>query len=643
MILNTLNDKIILLLLFSFPEWSQGSWADLNIIGGSADYTYAFYVEDLNGETNKKRLNDEGENGNAETAMLTRVPINDHRTRFDRNRRSLNSTYYIRKPTTPVPFDSYPYIGMTNEYGMQVDKSNILEKVLELLKLRSKRQLKSIEEVDMRILPYQEEDKIDYDPNNRGYGSHPTGPTPPPSPPPTPPNTPPRKPLPSIEKTKNVKKYLSEFHDEVSKASKNPTHLKNVLNNRKKRSNSINDDSMTSHLQTPLLLVSSLEDTIKKYNSLDEHKVQQKQEKSFRFFEHIYGDGNHDLTMMTPYQTHKQEIALMDSQNKKPIEVTHENNNVEQPWFSYQKDTFYNILAKDNKPSFVIKNMNKNRNKRSVDEIQKSDYTSEYDYDDEEAVLEQIRIAEEEKKKIFEKWWPEFQENAMIEYKNRWRLAKGIEEENYDKYPERKPVPSPIDYLQLSEKNGVPYKEAVIQWREMERTHRMWRAEVEYLVYPYRNSPDVVMNDFDMTYKDIEYDFNPQYPEGTSKDPTAYRVQTLPGGYRLTARQSRRNAWNERQLRAASKKTVISNRYKKRFITSGTKKKFLDKDNLKGSREKRSYDDEFLKHHPLSRFTWHCILSVDSDSSQTQDVGLKFLTVGGEMIHHKIPSEQSHE
>jgi len=307
--------------------------------------------------------------------------------------------------------------------------------------------------------------------------------------------------------------------------------------------------------------------------------------------------------------------------------------------FNYLMYRLYHVLGSDRRPSvtMVSKNTEKEfatRNKRSADDYD-TETTTVDELEDEEIVLEKTRIAEQKKSESFMKWWNEFQPRAVIEYENRKHWREQLNNKDYDNYPERKPLPSPIEYLKSCKADGIPYKDALIKWRQKERVYRMWRAEVEYTAYPGRNRPEVVMEDFDLTYKDIIYDFDPQHPEGTADDPTAYLVQTLSNGSRVPARKSRHDVWQEKQARmfpSSAEKTqeqLLENEVL-RSIASRT---------TTNNRKRRNSDQR-----TTSKVAWRCMMPVDADLNDPLTLpenGVKYLTVGGRVIEDKTELYES--
>jgi len=302
--------------------------------------------------------------------------------------------------------------------------------------------------------------------------------------------------------------------------------------------------------------------------------------------------------------------------------------------FNYLMYKVYHLLASEKRPSIAIVNENtekefRTRNKRSVDDYD-IETTTVDELEDEEKVLEKTRIAEQKATESFTKWWNEFQPRAVVEYENRKHWREQLNNEDYDNYPERKPSPSPIEYLKSCKAKGIPYKDALIQWRQIERLHRMWRAEVEYTAYPNKNRPEIVMEDFDLTYKDIIYDFDPQHPEGTADDPTAYLVQTQPNGSRIPARKSRHDVWLEKQARAFP--SPVEN-VQEQLLENEVLRSVESQSTIK-NRKRRSSDQR-----TTSKVAWRCMMPVDADLNEPQTLpenGVKYLTVGGRIIEDKM-------
>lgn len=210
---------------------------------------------------------------------------------------------------------------------------------------------------------------------------------------------------------------------------------------------------------------------------------------------------------------------------------------------------------------------------------------------DEEAALINTREMEKERMERFMQWW-----------EDRKQMAFTRMEKKSPSYLDWNYLPSAEEFLYQATVLGIPLNEALLEWRGMERARRLWKAQLAYTAYPGQHSPAVTMDDFDKTFADIVYDFDPRYPEGTAEDPTAYKVHTLHGGYRLKASQSLRSSWKKINAHLAA-------------------------DAANGIRRKRrsSPQSEQQPH----KFSWNCVLSVEDNQPE---MGLKFLTWGGRVF-----------
>lgn len=200
------------------------------------------------------------------------------------------------------------------------------------------------------------------------------------------------------------------------------------------------------------------------------------------------------------------------------------------------------------------------------------------------------------------------------------------------------PVPPPIKYLRFAEIQGIPYDEALMNWRSLERAYRQKEAEVAYTAYPGQNHPDIVMRDFDQTFDGIEYDFNPLYPEDTDDDPTACRALTLPGGYHIEPRLSRRTTYKQKQLHDISDSaTVVCNfqtvhlnspRYRTKQGNTASLNRWMKRSSTQQNRQQRA----------TTTFSWSREMPVDNNEKYLQqpENGAKFLTHGGRIVENNV-------
>ncbi|XP_025196850.1 uncharacterized protein LOC112595758 isoform X2 [Melanaphis sacchari] len=242
------------------------------------------------------------------------------------------------------------------------------------------------------------------------------------------------------------------------------------------------------------------------------------------------------------------------------------------------------------------------------------------------------KVNEIEKVRSLIRWWNLMRVLPLIEHRIWNQSNTDTKKTEYEVFPDTSmtPVPSPVKYLEFAKILGIPYKEAVLKWRSLERKYRQREAEVDYTAYPGQNHPDIVMRDFDQTFDGIEYDFNPLYPEGTVDDPTAYRVLTLPGGYRIEPRLSRRTTFAEKQLGATSESVKVDSDFQ--YIQSNSLNDGLN--TLMPKRIKRSSTLPNQQQRATTKFTWNCIMPVDNDEKQPHNLesGAKFLVYGGRIM-----------
>lgn len=228
-------------------------------------------------------------------------------------------------------------------------------------------------------------------------------------------------------------------------------------------------------------------------------------------------------------------------------------------------------------------------------------------------------VIEEEAEKNLKNWYTIFRNHMMAYYSKKYQLARRLKEVQYHKYPEMRPVPTVLEFLGKAKALGLPYKMALLMWRRLEREHRAWLAELEYVTFPGQNHPAVYLADFDHTYEDIEMDFDPWHPEGTDNDPTAYLVYTAPGGGpRIGSRMTRRDVWA----------------IKKNLGGLGMLPADLS------VRAKRDADTIPLQQGAgPQKFAWRCVQPVDEYSAAAGD---KYLTLGGRYYDEEDAGRSDH-
>lgn len=258
------------------------------------------------------------------------------------------------------------------------------------------------------------------------------------------------------------------------------------------------------------------------------------------------------------------------------------------------------------------------RKRRSVDEDVNDKLNT--DLDDEEAVLAKIGFLEEINRLV--RWWNVMRVRLAIAYLNMQNTGQSNKFKP-NQVLEMPAVPTPDKFLKYAASQCVSNKVALITWRSLERTHRRFEAAVNYTAHPGNKHPDTIMKDFDQTFKDIEYDFNPQYPEGTVDDPTAYRVLTLPNGNQEGPRYTRRLTWERKKAQAAASKSASTDQ-KNSFNVN--------------QRIRRSSLEENQKQHAITKFTWRCEMAVVNDDKELQEneIGAKFLTYGGRIVEKNV-------
>ena len=272
-----------------------------------------------------------------------------------------------------------------------------------------------------------------------------------------------------------------------------------------------------------------------------------------------------------------------------------------------------------------------NRHKKSIDED--LDNKSKSTKDDEEAFLQKVKIINQING--FVRWWNIMRAISTTGNHGLKHLNENIKDDEYAVFPENITVPSPIKYFETAQKHGFPYNETLIKWLNLERANRLHEAHIDFLAYPGQNHPDTVMRDFDQTFDGIEYDFDPMYPEGTAEDPTAYRALTLPGGYRLEPRLSRRTAFEKKKLRDASESpTVVKDQENDTCIEYRVP-------SIEYRRMRRSSPQQNQQQCETTKFTWRCMMPVENDETQAQclKTGAKFLTYGGRIVNKNVQTD----
>jgi len=250
----------------------------------------------------------------------------------------------------------------------------------------------------------------------------------------------------------------------------------------------------------------------------------------------------------------------------------------------------------------------------SVDEVIK---------DDEKEALKKIKITDFLHKRI--RLW-----NIMraIEYIKNNPVRQSNGDTKYNEYDNTR-VTDLVRYLKYAGAHGVPYKQALLNWRNMERTYRQRIAEILYSAFPGQTHPDIIMRDFDQTYDGIEYDFDPMHPEGTADDPIAYQALTLPGGYQQEPRLSRRTTFEQKRSESATAFGPIH------FVNMDDRTDQGNTQNL-NQRRRRSSAQQNQQQHATTTFTWRCEMAVDNDVKQLPQFenGAKFLTYGGRVVEN---------
>lgn len=262
------------------------------------------------------------------------------------------------------------------------------------------------------------------------------------------------------------------------------------------------------------------------------------------------------------------------------------------------------------------------RQKRSTEDV---DYREQMatEYREMEEMVKLAPIIAEETAEKFKSWWTNFRNDMLDYYRTAYGLTEQLNEVEHYKYPEMRPMPSVMQFLNKARLLKVPYEKALIQWRTLEREHRMWLADLEFVAFPGQNHPDVSLGDFDHTYEDIELEFDPRYPEGTAEDPTLYRVYTVPGGGpRIGARMTRRAAWQR-------KRQQMSGKVPRPGYMDGLSPPPSPFDMLRSRRGKRDVDEQpSPQTAEPQKYAWRCVQPVQ-DTGDSETIGVKFLTMGG--------------
>lgn len=201
-------------------------------------------------------------------------------------------------------------------------------------------------------------------------------------------------------------------------------------------------------------------------------------------------------------------------------------------------------------------------------------------------------------------------DNKLRDINNSHKYAK----EMYDNDPER-PVPTALEYIKQARARNISMGTAALQWRSMKRAQLVRKLNQTYSGLPGQIHPDDALKDFDLTFEDINLEFNPLHPEGTMDDHTAYQVRTLPGGIRIPARQSRFDTY---------------------FDSLGDYSFPIQKYGVFGNeknRKSRSTLQIDQKQKNITKFTWRCTMPVEDTQAQypNQERGMKFLVWGGEV------------
>ncbi|KAL4126877.1 hypothetical protein QTP88_011077 [Uroleucon formosanum] len=256
--------------------------------------------------------------------------------------------------------------------------------------------------------------------------------------------------------------------------------------------------------------------------------------------------------------------------------------------------------------------------------------------DDDDEAVKKMKITEQQNRRI--RWFNIMRVVESIRNNPMLQPNRNTKDKEYEVIPENTKVPPAVRYLKHAESQGIPYIQALFNWRSMERAYRQRIAEVAYSAYPGQIHPDIVMGDFDQTYDGIEYDFNPWYPEGTMDDPTAYRALTLPGGYKLEPRLSRRPTFEQEHSSDDPESATVFSPIRVADINYST-----DQENTSSlnKRMRRSSTQLNQQQHARASFTWRCEMAVDNDVKQLPqpENGAKFLTYGGRVVENNEMSD----
>lgn len=495
-------------------------------------------------------------------------------------------------------------------------------------------------------------------PKNR---QHPGGPTPPPSPPHSPPPTPPQTPPRSTEITSDTqlererKNELYSIHLLDDQTKKHSLHLKydhdggNTKTIRKKRC-LWEDSSSAEHSESHF-------SSFKKFNQRIHDKTMDLVEKLKQRHDSFHNDQIHNQQ--------NEPVKTEDTSNTPDIESTSNfsDNQVPTPSPPSQlpvipdSDKIISFLESLTNESVFNTNPPTLRHRRSTDNLADNsgvneskpdqDNTPAEDMDDFnhtmsaeqieiEKTLKKEAILERERSEKFIDWLTNFRNKKMEFYRKRFSLDEKLKEVDFEKHQEMRPLPTVVDYLLAAGFIGIPYNQAINKWRAVEREHRMWLAQVEYIAYPGNNHPNIVLEDFDSTYDGIEFDFDPWHPEGTAKDPTAYLTYTTPSGVKISARQSRLSVWESKQKSFDNVENQPSDKDKFQQVFDAIPKYFpIPGDNVEEkSTHQRRPRNVAKSNQPqqmeAEKFAWRCVQPVKNEPQS--EIGSKFLTYGGKMV-----------
>jgi len=195
-----------------------------------------------------------------------------------------------------------------------------------------------------------------------------------------------------------------------------------------------------------------------------------------------------------------------------------------------------------------------------------------------------------------------------IEYLRKRSIWQSNEDIKYNKYDNIPPVTALVRYLKNAEAHGVPYKQALLNWRTMEREYRQRISETLYTAFLGLNHPNTSMRNFYQTFDGIEYDFDPMHPEGTA----------WPGGYQQEPQLSHSTTFGPIHVVDIDDSTDQGNTQ-----------------SLNQRRRRRSTRQNHQQ-HATTTFTWRCEMAVDNDVKQLPQLenGAKFLTYGGRVVEN---------